>query len=106
MSTREETRAGFEAAHAIFGPLWAEEIERLAPLTVLNPKSRLQEWAAGAGRAPPAYAVVDRQGPDHAPHFTVQVVLSGVEPAQGEGGSRQDAEKAAARALLEREGLL
>jgi ribonuclease III len=98
--------AGFEAAHAIFGPLWAEEIERLAPLTVLNPKSRLQEWAAGAGRTPPIYAVVGREGPDHAPRFTVRVALAGFEPAQGEGGSRQDAEKATARALLEREGLL
>jgi len=97
--------AGFEAAHAVFGPLWGEEIERLAPLAVLNPKSRLQEWAAAAGRAPPAYAVVVREGPDHAPRFTVEVAVAGLASARGEGGSRQDAEKAAARALLDREGL-
>jgi ribonuclease-3 len=98
--------AGFERAHAVFSPLWAEEVERLAPLSELNPKSRLQEWAAGGGRAPPAYAVVGRDGPDHAPRFTVEVALKGFEPARGEGGSRQEAEKAAARSLLEREGLL
>jgi ribonuclease-3 len=50
--------------------------------------------------------VVSREGPDHAPRFVVEVRLEGVQPAQGEGGSRQDAEKAAAVSLLEREGLL
>jgi ribonuclease-3 len=98
--------AGFERAHELFGPLWGEEMERLAPLAALNPKSRLQEWAASARRAPPAYAVVSREGPDHAPRFVVEARLEGFEPAQGEGGSRQDAEKAAAKSLLEREGLL
>ncbi len=98
--------AGFDRAHALFGPLWAEEMEALAPLTALNPKSRLQEWAAAAGRAAPVYAVVAREGPDHAPRFTVEVALPGVESARGEGGSRQDAEKAAAKFILEREGLL
>jgi ribonuclease-3 len=98
--------AGFDQAHAVFSPLWAEEMERLAPLTALNPKSRLQEWAAGAGRAPPAYVVVGRDGPDHAPRFTVEVLLKGYDPVRAEGGSRQEAEKAAAMRLLEREGLL
>lgn len=98
--------AGFVRAREVFSPLWAGKMTGMAPLAALNPKSCLQEWAAGAGRAPPIYAVVDREGPDHAPRFTVEVKLAGFDPARAEGGSRQDAEKAAARSLLEREGLI
>lgn len=97
--------AGFERAHAVFGPLWARELDSLGALPTLNPKSRLQEWAASAGRSSPAYRVVSREGPDHAPCFTVEVEVSGLQPSRGEGGSRQEAEKAAAIGLLQREGL-
>ncbi len=69
-----------------------------------NPKSRLQEWAAAAGRGAPAYRLVSRGGPDHAPHFTVEVVIADAAPAQATAGSLRGAEKAAALALLEREG--
>ena len=48
--------------------------------------------------------VLDRTGPDHAPVFTVEVAVVGVDPAMAKGKSRQEAEKAAAKALLEREG--
>ena len=49
----------------------------------------------------PVYAVIDRQGPDHAPTFTVEASLYGLEPARGSGGTKQEAEKAAATALYE-----
>jgi ribonuclease-3 len=45
---------------------------------------------------------VDRQGPDHAPVFTVRVTVGGVDPAVATGRSKQEAEKAAAQALLDR----
>ena len=96
---------GLEAARGAFGPLWETEINGLGPVETLNPKSHLQEWAASRSRPTPAYRVVTREGPDHAPRFCVEVAVEGCEPATGEGGSRQDAEKAAARALLAREGL-
>jgi ribonuclease-3 len=97
---------GLDAAKAVFGPLWEKEIEGLGSVETLNPKSHLQEWAAGGGREAPSYAVASREGPDHAPIFTVEVSIEGVEPARGQGRSRQDAEKAAAIVLLQREGLL
>ncbi len=67
-----------------------------------NPKSRLQEWALKHRRGMPVYIVIDRQGPDHAPRFTIEASVRGDEPATGEGASKQEAEKAAALALLER----
>jgi ribonuclease-3 len=98
--------AGFEAARAVFGPLWRDVLVDLGSLPSLNPKSQLQEWAAREGLSPPAYTVVSREGPDHAPRFTVEVTVTGRDPARGEGGSRQDAEKAAAIGLLQREAML
>ena len=46
---------------------------------------------------------MERKGPDHAPHFTVEVAIGALKPTRGEGRSRQEAEKAAAGAFLERE---
>lgn len=66
-----------------------------------DPKSRLQDWALKRRLGMPTYAIIDRQGPDHAPVFTVEASVRGQPPAQGCGRSRQDAEKSAATALLE-----
>jgi dsRNA-specific ribonuclease len=53
-------------------------------------------------QAIPSTVVIDRQGPDHAPRFTIEVAVRGEDPAQGEGTSKQEAEKAAALGLLAR----
>jgi ribonuclease III len=65
-----------------------------------HPKSALQEWAAAHNRKPPAYTVTDRSGPHHAPRFTVKVSLGSAGEAEAEGRSKQEAESAAAEALL------
>jgi ribonuclease-3 len=67
-----------------------------------HPKSALQEMAEGLGRKPPAYEVIERSGPAHAPRFTVKVSVRGLGEAEGQGTSKQDAETAAARALLDK----
>jgi ribonuclease III len=92
-----------EIARRIFAPLWDAELEQLAPIATLDPKSRLNEWALGRANVSPVYRVIGREGPDHAPRFTVEVEVPGVAPISGAGRSRQEAEKAAAAALLERE---
>ena len=97
---------GFEAARALFDRIWAEEMAGGGSPRLANPKSALQEWAQGQGRPLPSYEVVGRKGPDHAPIFSVQVTLEGLEPLTGQGRSRQEAEKAAATAMLSREGLI
>jgi ribonuclease-3 len=97
--------AGLECARAFFLRFWAEEFERLHEPRSKDPKTQLQEWAQGRGLPLPAYSVIARQGPDHAPAFTVEVRVEGFEPEAGRGRSRQDAEKAAAQSmLLKREG--
>lgn len=97
---------GLEAARAVYRRFWAPALEAVAARAAAgskDPKSELQERAQGDGRAAPVYRVVTRSGPDHAPVFTAEVLIEGLEPALGAGASRQAAEKAAAKVLLERE---
>ncbi len=96
--------AGLEAARAVFLDLWSEAFEGLSALRVRDPKTALQEWAQGQGKPLPAYEVTHRGGPDHEPVFTVKVTVRDIEPALAQGRSRQEAEKAAAALMLQREG--
>lgn len=95
---------GLAVARGVFLDLWDETFAAVADAAPRDPKTTLQEWAQGLGRPLPAYAVVARSGPDHRPMFTVSVAVEGLAPETGEGPSRQEAEKAAAAALLAREG--
>ncbi|MBA4047991.1 MAG: ribonuclease III [Sphingomonas sp.] len=90
---------GLAAARGAVRKLWASRIERdvRAPQ---HPKSALQEWAAAHQRRPPEYAIVERSGPHHAPRFTVKVTIGKLAEAVAEGTSKQEAETAAAAALL------
>ncbi|GJE40927.1 ribonuclease III [Methylobacterium soli] len=69
-------------------------------------KSALQEWAMGRGLPIPVYDVVERSGPDHAPLFRIAARVEGIEPGIGEGSSKRLAEQEAARAILQREGIV
>jgi len=98
--------AGLDAARTAVLAAWAGALDAPHDERSANPKSRLQEWSAATGRGAPAYRLVARTGPDHAPQFTIEVEVAGAAPAQASAGSRQAAEKAAALALLQREELL
>jgi ribonuclease-3 len=95
---------GLEAARVLFTAAWAEELARTDNASEREPKTNLQEWAMAKGLPLPRYEVVDRTGPAHEPRFTVEVTVEGYGPARAEAGSRQGAEKAAAKILLQREG--
>ncbi len=90
---------GLEAAQALIRQLWEGRLDARASAPK-HPKSALQEWAAAHGRRAPAYEVLDRSGPHHALHFIVQVSIRGTGEARGEGSSKQEAETAAAAAML------
>jgi ribonuclease-3 len=96
---------GLEAARRAFDIAWAEALAGVAAEPGREAKTALQEWAMSLGRPLPAYRRVSRTGPDHAPLFTVEVNVEGCAPASGVGSSLRDAEKAAARAMLERDGV-
>ncbi|HET6593671.1 MAG TPA: ribonuclease III [Xanthomonadales bacterium] len=83
----------------LFGPL----IDGLPEAEDLkDPKTRLQEWLQGRGRALPQYTLVGEEGADHAKQFHVACRLTddGTE-VQASGRSRRKAEQAAASLVLE-----
>ncbi len=91
--------AGFEAARGVVLALWGARVmaEGAPPL---DAKTRLQEWAQGRAMSPPDYTLLAREGPDHAPRFTVEARLESGEAATGVATSKKQAEQAAAAALL------
>ena len=91
---------GYAAAEKLVTRLWTPHLHK-QHLPPEDPKTRLQEWAQQRGLALPQYDVIDQQGPDHAPTFTVAVHVAGFPPAAGTAASKRAAEKAAATALLQ-----
>ncbi len=69
-----------------------------------DPKTRLQEELQSDGAAPPTYRLVTTSGPDHRPTFVSEVLSDGEVLGSGSGGSKKDAERAAAAEALERLG--
>ncbi len=94
---------GYEAARELVRRLWADPVAAGMGMSK-HPKAALQEWAAGNKRKPPVYALLAREGPDHAANFTVEVVVKGVGEAQATGSSKQDAETRAAKAFMKEFG--
>ena len=92
---------GLETALIFIHRYWKETIAEKAPA---DPKTALQEWAQKQGFPLPAYKVLDRSGPPHAPKFVIEVAVKNHPPASAEGHSKREAEKAAAQALLEAVG--
>lgn len=92
---------GMEPADKLVLALFGERLHLITEIHS-NTKSELQEFVLGKGLPLPAYEIMGKSGPDHAPVFEVQVSVRGQEPARGQGGTRQAAEKEAARLMLER----
>jgi len=90
---------GMEAAQRFIRAAWEPWLagQEAAPQ---HPKSALQELAAARNRKAPVYEVLSRTGAHHQPKFEVRVAIRGLGEATAEGSSKQEAETAAASALL------
>jgi ribonuclease-3 len=91
--------AGFEAAKTLILRLWGPRVHDVED-DARDPKTALQEWAQARGLRPPTYEEVRREGPDHAPVFTISARLATGDSHAATAGSKRQAEQAAARALL------
>ena len=89
---------GLDAVKTLVRRLW---VPLLAEVEHRVAKTELQEWAQGRGLPLPRYTVVDRQGPAHAPEFTIELEISGETPVRAAGPSKQAAEQAAAAEMLD-----
>lgn len=92
---------GPDKAKAFVVRYWQPRLEAVVDAPK-HPKSELQEWCAAHGRKTPLYEITKKEGPPHAMRFEVTVTVKGFDPVSAEANSRQLAETAAAKALLDR----
>jgi ribonuclease-3 len=90
---------GLDAARAFVVRYWTPKLDAVAG-DMRDPKTTLQEWAQARALGVPVYELTSKTGPDHAPHFVIEVKIGTIARAQGEGGSRRLAEQDAARQIL------
>jgi ribonuclease-3 len=91
--------AGIGPCKTVIGTLWRDILHTMEK-PPQDPKTSLQEWVQARGLKLPRYDLTGREGPDHAPVFTITVNVEGFEPVSAEGASRRAAEKAAAILML------
>lgn len=93
---------GLEAARGFIDRNW-QPLLNTPEVTEKDPKTFLQEWSLGRALQIPAYRIVSRDGPEHAPVFQVAVEVKGYMPVEGLGKSKRHAEQDAAAKFLARE---
>lgn len=93
--------AGHAAARELVRRLWGARVSDVAD-DARDAKTSLQEWAQARGLPPPDYLEIARDGPDHAPVFTIEVRLASGQQERALAGAKRQAEQAAAKALLAR----
>ncbi|HNQ92592.1 MAG TPA: ribonuclease III [Alphaproteobacteria bacterium] len=92
---------GYVACQEVITALWGDKIYTLMQPPI-DSKTALQEWTQARKLGVPSYEIVNRDGPDHAPVFTICVSVEGHDPVKATGSSRRTAEKLAAQILYDR----
>lgn len=97
--------AGWKAAYELTKRLWGPKFDEIAGssgdlISVLDPKSALQEYLQTFGQELPVYRLRNTHGPDHDKTFVSEVVYEGEVVATGAGRSKKEAQQAAAREAL------
>lgn len=92
---------GLDAARKVILKHWGDKLINVEA-QARDAKTALQEWVQARGEPPPRYVEIARDGPDHAPRFTIAARLASGAEAQAEGGSKREAEQTAADLLLKR----
>lgn len=92
---------GLEAARGVIATHWSARVAHVED-DARDAKTTLQEWAQAKGDPPPRYVEIAREGPPHAPVFTIEAQLSDGRSERAQAGSKRAAEQDAAKALLAR----
>ena len=91
---------GFDVSKKFVLYVWKEFIKR-SDKTVIDPKTRLQEFSLKKFKILPSYRVVSNTGPRHKPKIKVGVKVKDSKFIYANGSSKKIAEQLAAKKLLE-----
>ena len=91
---------GFEASEKFILTMWKNFIN-LSDLTIVDSKTKLQEYSLKKYKSLPLYKLISSSGPKHKPKFTMSVRLNDTKFFEGSGDSKKKAEQNAAKKLLD-----
>ncbi|MCX8065504.1 MAG: ribonuclease III [Candidatus Hydrogenedentes bacterium] len=92
---------GWEKTKKIIYRFFSEELSKVEKYaSTKDPKSELQEFCQKNKKPLPDYRVIKEEGPDHKKSFQVAVVLGDRVISIGEGGSKKEASRIAAKKAL------
>lgn len=92
---------GFDPCQKLIENHWADVLYTMKK-PPQHPKTEIQEWAQGQSLPLPLYEILEQIGPDHAPIFKVSLTVQGYAPVIGEGRSRAESEKSAAKIFIKK----
>jgi ribonuclease-3 len=78
---------------------WNEYLVK-SDVTVIDSKTKLQEYSLKKYKQLPKYKVFKQSGPQHRPIFKVEVQIPNSKKYSASGNSKKDAQQSAARKLL------
>ena len=96
---------GFNYVKDFILRIWKKNLEK-SHITVLDPKTKLQEYSLKQFKKLPKYKTVSFEGPKHAPIYKVSVSIVGSKQFIGEGNSKQNAELDGAAKLLKYKNII
>ena len=91
---------GFEVSEKFILNMWKNFIN-LSEETIIDSKTKLQEYSLKKFKSLPIYKLVSSSGPKHKPKFTISVRLKDTKLYEGSGDSKKEAEQNAAKKLLD-----
>ena len=91
---------GFEVSEKFILNIWKNFI-KLSEETIIDSKTKLQEYSLKKFKSLPIYKLVSSSGPKHKPKFTISVRLKDTKLYEGSGDSKKKAEQKAAKKLLD-----
>ena len=91
---------GFKVSEKFILNMWKNFI-KLSEETIVDSKTKLQEFSLKKFKSLPIYKLVSSSGPKHKPKFTISVRLKDTKLFEGSGDSKKKAEQSAAKKLLD-----
>ncbi len=91
---------GFPASEKFILSMWKNFIN-LSGTTIIDSKTKLQEYSLKKFKMLPIYKLISSSGPRHRPNFKISVRLKDTKVFDGSGDSKKKAEQNAAKKLLD-----
>ena len=95
---------GFDFVKKYILKIWKKKIDK-SDITILDPKTKLQEYSLKIYKRLPLYRLVSSVGPKHNPIYKISVTIIGSKQFIGVGSSKQQAELDGAAKLLKAQNI-